>query len=155
MSNEPGDELSEELRLLAADREPVPAALVQAAIDAFAWRDLDAEIAELVFDSSVNTDEAALVRGPDGPRLVSFSAGGVTIDVEVTSTGPGRSVMGQLDPPRRATVEIRGRRDTVTVEADELGRFRSGPLPPGPASIRLRPQPGAPGPAVVTDWISL
>ena len=51
--------------------------------------------------------------------------------------------------------DIRGPEDTVTVEADELGRFRSGPLPHGPASLRLRPPSGAAGPQIVTDWISL
>jgi hypothetical protein len=153
--NEPDDELEQELRALAANREPVPAALLRAAVDAFAWRDIDAEIAELVYDSLVDTDEAALVRGPAGQRLVSFAAGGMTIDVEVAGAGPGRTVMGQITPPQRATVDIRYPGDTVTVEADELGRFRSGPLPPGPASLRLRPPPGAVGPAIVTDWISL
>jgi hypothetical protein len=57
--------------------------------------------------------------------------------------------------PQRAAVDIRHRQDTVTVEADDLGRFRSGPFPPGPASLRLRPPPDAAGPAVVTDWIAL
>jgi len=42
---DPDDELEAELRRLAADREPVPAQLRQAAVDAFAWRDIDAEIA--------------------------------------------------------------------------------------------------------------
>jgi hypothetical protein len=152
--HDPDDELEAELRRLAADREPVPAQLYQAAVDAFSWRDIDAEIAELVYDSLLDAGEASLVRGPAGQRLVSFEAGGLTIDVEVTSSGPGRTVMGQIAPPQRATVDIRHPRDTVTVEADELGRFWSGPLPPGPASLRLRPPPGA-GPAIVTDWISL
>ena len=79
----------------------------------------------------------------------------MTIDVEVTGAGPGRSVLGQIAPPQRAMVDIRGPQDTVTVEADELGRFRSGPISPGPASLRLRPPPGGDGPAIVTDWISL
>jgi len=95
------------------------------------------------------------VRGSPGQRLVSFAVGGVTIDVEVTSAGPGRAVMGQIAPPQRAVVDIRGRRETVTVEADELGRFQSGSIPPGPASLRLRPPPGGDGPPIVTDWISL
>ena len=153
--HEPDDELEAELRRLAADREPVPAELVQAAVDAFGWRNIDAELAELVYDSLIDTDEASLVRGPSGQRLVSFAVGGITIDVEVSSAGPGRSVLGQIAPPQRATVDIRYRQDTVTVEADELGRFRSGPLRPGPASLRLRPLPGGSGPAIVTDWISL
>ena len=153
--HQPDDELEGELRRLAADREPVPAELLQAAVEAFGWRDIDAALAELVFDSLVDSDEASLVRGPPGQRLVSFAAGGMTIDVEVTSAGPERAVMGQIAPPQRATVEIRHRREVVTVEADELGRFSSGPLPAGPARLRLRPPPGGTGPAIVTDWIGL
>ena len=152
--NEPNDdELEHELRRLAAEAEPVPAELRQAAVDAFAWRDIDAEIAELVYDSLDDADEESLVRGAPGQRLVSFAVGGITIDVEVTTAAPGRTVMGQIAPPQRATVDIRYPRDTVTVEADELGRFRSGPLPSGPASLRLRPPPGDAGPAIVTDWV--
>ena len=149
------DELEAELRRLAANREPVPAQLRQAAVDAFSWRDIDAEIAELVYDSLLDADAASLVRGPADQRMVSFAVGGMTIDLEVTSAGPGRTVMGQIAPPQRATVDIRYRQDTVTVEADELGRFQSGTLPPGPARLRLRPPPGDLGPAIVTDWISL
>src|SRR5262249_18141563 len=96
-----------------------------------------------VYDSLLDFDGASVVRGPAGQRLVSFAVGGMTIDVEVTSTGTGRTVMGQIVPPQRATVDIRHPRDMVTVEADDLGRFRSGPLPPGPASLRLHPPPGA------------
>ena len=152
---ESDNELEAELRRLAADKEPVPAELVQAALDAFGWRDIDAELAELIYDSLADADEASLVRGSPGQRLVSFAVGGMTIDVEVTGAGPGRSVLGQIAPPQRARVDIRGPQDTVTVEADELGRFRSGPISPGPASLRLRPPPGGDGPAIVTDWISL
>jgi len=152
---DPDDELEAELRKLAAGREPVPAELHRAAVDAFSWRDIDAEIAELIYDSLLDTDAASLVRGPADQRLVSFAIGGLTIDLEVTSAGPGRTVIGQIAPPQRATVDIRHPQDTVTVEADDLGRFRSGPLPPGPASLRLRPPPETAGPAVVTDWIAL
>src|SRR6516225_7836967 len=139
---ESDNELEAELRRLAADREPVPAELVQAALDAFGWRDIDAELAELVYDSLADADEASLVRGSPGQRLVSFAVGGITVDVEVTSAGAGRAVMGQIAPPQRALVDIRGRRDTVTVEADELGRFQSGLVLPGPVSLRLRPPAG-------------
>ena len=152
---ESDDKLEAELRRLAADKEPVPAELVQAAVDAFGWRDIDAELAELIYDSLADVDEVSQVRGSPGQRLVSFAVGGMTIDVEVTGTGPGRTVMGQIAPPQRAMVDIRGPQDTFTVEADELGRFQSGPVPPGPASLRLRPPPGGDGPPIVTDWISL
>src|SRR5215472_4202811 len=149
---ESDNELEAELRRLAADKEPVPAELVQAALDAFGWRDIDAELAELVFDSLVDSDEAPLVRGSPDQRLVSFAVGELTIDVEVTAAGPARTVMGQIVPPRSGQVDLRRPRETVTVEADELGRFQSGPLPPGPLSLRLRTDEGPP---VVTDWLAL
>ena len=152
MPDEPDDQLTDELRRLASRLDPVPPELLDAAAGAFAWRDIDAELAELVFDSLLDTDEASLVRGAPERRLVSFTGGGLTIDVEVTSDGPERTVMGQIVPPQRGVVDIRRRQETVSIEADELGRFRSGPLPPGPLSLRLRPAGGAP---VVTDWLAL
>jgi hypothetical protein len=152
MPDEPDDRLTDELRRLASRLDPVPPELLDAAAGAFAWRDIDAELAELVFDSLLDTDEASLVRGAPERRLVSFTGGGLTIDVEVSSAGPERTVMGQIVPPQRGVVDIRRRQETVSIEADELGRFRSGPLPPGPLSLRLRPVGGAP---VVTDWLAL
>jgi hypothetical protein len=49
------DQLEHELRRLAAGLDPAPPELVQAAADAFSWRNIDAELAELVFDSLLNT----------------------------------------------------------------------------------------------------
>lgn len=156
MRDEPGDdELEEELRRLAARLEPVPPELLDAAAQVFSWRDVDAEIAELVFDSLLDPDEAALVRGAPERRLLSFAGGGVTVDVEVTRTTAARVVTGQIAPPQRGIVDIRRRQETVTVEADDMGRFQSGPLPPGPVSLRLRPAGEAPPFAVVTDWVAL
>lgn len=146
-------ELEQELRGLAARFEPVPPEFLDAARGAFAWRDIDAELAELVFDSLAD-DEAVLVRGSADRRLYSFSGGGLTIDVEVTSSGQHRTVLGQIAPPQAGEVDIRRQQDTVTVIADELGRFQSGPLPPGPLSLRLRPA-GGQGPAVITDWVGV
>jgi hypothetical protein len=152
MPDEPDDQLTDELRRLASRLDPVPPRLLDAAAGAFAWRDIDAELAELVFDSLLDTDEASLVRGAPERRLVSFAGGGLTIDVEVSSAGPERTVIGQIVPPQRGVVDIRRRQETVSIEVDKLGRFQSGPLPPGPLSLRLRPADGAP---VVTDWLAL
>jgi hypothetical protein len=145
-------ELEEELRQLAGRLEPVPPGLLTAAQEAFTWRDMDHELAELVSDSLFDAAEAMLVRGSTERRLVTFRAGDVSIDVEVTRTEKGRSLLGQLTPPRAAVVEIRRRRGSVSIEADELGRFRTGPLHPGPASLCIR---SAAPPVVATDWICL
>jgi hypothetical protein len=152
---EPGpDELEEALRRLAARLEPVPQPLLQAAADAFAWRDIDSELAGLEFDSLAE-DENMLVRGLRQQRLISFTADELTIEVEVTSTGSARAVLGQITPPRRATVDIRNAQGSVTVEADEWGRFQSGSLRAGPMSMCLSLAAGAPRHRVVTDWVTI
>jgi hypothetical protein len=153
--------LEEELRALAARLEPVPERLVQAAVDAYAWRTVDADLAELVFDSLADRQEAALVRGGQGERLLSFQASSLTIEVEVTATGTARRLIGQLVPPQRADVEIRHQDDVVTIATDELGRFIADSLPAGPVSLRCAAPAGAPGaagqiqPPVVTDWVPI
>jgi hypothetical protein len=147
----PDDALEHELRAAAARFDPVPAELLRRAVDGFSWRTIDAEYAELTFDSLVDTD-TLLVRGAEESRLLTFRAGGLAIEVEVTATGASRSLVGQLLPPRPAILEIRNEAGTVTVEADDLGRFSGRSLPAGPTSLHCRPGHGHP--AVVTGWIS-
>jgi hypothetical protein len=153
--NEPDDDqLEDALRRLAARLDPVPPALLQAASDAFAWRDVDHELAEIVFDSLLDEDELTLVRGPGEQRLITFQTGELTVDVEVTGSGTARAVHGQIIPPQRAAVDIRGAKGSVTAAADESGYFQSAALPPGPMSVRLS-LADAPGHPVVTDWVSI
>lgn len=156
MDDEPEiNRLEDELRELAARREPVPPELLSAAVAAYGWRDVDTELAELVYDSLLETAGAAPVRGSAGQRLVSFRAGEVAIDVEVAPSGTGLRVLGQIMPPQAGRVELRQQRDVATVTADELGRFEYGPLDHGPLSLRLHPPPGAALPPVTTDWVSI
>jgi hypothetical protein len=124
-------------------------------LGAYTWRTIDAELAELVFDSAVDHDEAALVRGPQQDRLLSFRAGGLTIDVEIAGTGTDRSLIGQLVPPQPAAIEIRQGGGSVTVEADELGRFNAGPLQGGPICLRFGTDAQSGPHAVVTDWVTI
>jgi hypothetical protein len=156
VDDEPEDaRLEEELRELAARLEPVPDRLVQAALDAYAWRTIDAELAELAFDSLADQDEAALVRGHQQERLLSFRASGLTIEVEVTAAGPARRLIGQLVPPQRAELEIRRQDGVVRIATDEFGRFVADRMPAGPVSLRLGPAPGEGRSAVVTEWIPI
>jgi hypothetical protein len=146
--------LEEELRELAARLDPVPERLVQAALGAYAWRTIDAELAELAFDSLADQDEA-LVRGQQQERLLSFRAAGLTIEIEVTAAGPARRLIGLLMPPQRAEVEIRHLDEVVTVATDGFGRFVADRMPAGPVSLRFGPSPGEGRPAVVTEWIPI
>ncbi len=136
--------LEEELRQAAAILDPVPAQLRQIAVDAFALHDLDARIAELTFDSVL---DAIPVRGvTDAPRMLTFRAGEVTVDVEVTAQG----LMGQVLPPQQAWIEVLGGpQSAVPVVADDMGRFTSDAPPSGPFALRLRTG----GEVVVTEWL--
>ncbi|MFF9127234.1 hypothetical protein ACF09J_28850 [Streptomyces sp. NPDC014889] len=137
--------LEEELRQAAAILDPVPRDLRQLAVEAFALRDLDARIAELTFDSLV---DAIPVRGAtDTPRMLTFQAGELTVDVEVTADG----LMGQVLPPQPARIEVLAgpRRPGPALTADELGRFTGDAPPAGPFALRLR----AGADVVVTEWL--
>jgi len=154
MRDETGDdELEAQLRKLAEDREPVPAELVAAAVDAFTWRDLDAELAELTFDSLFDQDAATLVRGGQ-ERLFRFRSRDQSVDLEVTVTGAWRTLIGQVMPPGPAAISIRHPAGAVRADADELGRFRAERVPPGPVSLWLHAaEPKRTG--LVTDWVSI
>ncbi|WP_149552130.1 hypothetical protein [Streptomyces marokkonensis] len=136
--------LEEELRQAAAVLDPLPPALLQSAVDAYALHDLDARVAELTFDSLV---DAIPVRGAtDAPRMLTFTAGEVTLDVEVTAQG----LIGQVLPPRPARIELLGGpHPTAALTADDMGRFTADTAPSGPFALRLRTGDDV----VVTEWL--
>ena len=136
-----------ELRELFDRVDPVDPRLLEQARFAYTWRTVDAELAELSFDSLLDAEMAAGVRADVattlGPRILGFGAvvgdEDVAIEVELSSA-PGPPVLvGQLLPPRPAPVEVQaGSGDVLTVAADELGRFRVQPVPSGPLRLRVR-----------------
>lgn len=136
--------LEEELRQAAAVLDPLPPALLQIAVDAYALHDLDARVAGLTFDSLV---DAIPVRGAtDVPRMLTFTVGEVTLDVEVTAEG----LMGQVLPPRPARIEVLGGpQTTAPLTVDDLGRFTTATPPSGPFALRLRTDDDV----VVTEWL--
>lgn len=153
-----GDEdasLLGELRSAMRQADPVPQRVREAAKASLTWRTVDAELAELAFDSLVDHRELATVRGSSGPRLLTFTAPGLTVEVEVAGSGARRQLIGQLVPPGPAEVRVRHAGGVVTVEADELGCFAVAELDAGPVRLQCRvrrPEPVAP---FVTDWVSI
>ena len=136
--------LEEELRQAASLLDPVPPALLQAAVDAFALRDLEARVAELTFDSLL---DALPVRGAAAaPRMLTFSAGEVTLDVELTEEG----LIGQVLPPAPARIDLLTASGPATpLTTDDMGRFTGDAPPAGPVALRLRTG----GAVVVTEWL--
>jgi hypothetical protein len=142
------------LRGVLEEIDPVPGPLVEAAQAAFTWRTVDAELAELTADSVL--DDAA-VRAFDAPRLLTFTAGAVSLVVEVAaSTGVGdvaRRLIGQIVGPHPAEVEVRHADGSLTVQTDDYGRFRAAPVPAGPISLALRF--AGRRPPLVTSWVTV
>jgi hypothetical protein len=156
--DDPDEALLDELRALTGRVDPTPEFVVAAAKASFTWRTIDdelAELAELTYDSALEEEPAGAVRGPDGPRMLTFEARDITIELEVTATGEQRSIVGQLVPPAAGTVEIRHPGETLTAEVDELGRFSVDGVDQGPASLRLHRRATPDAAPVATDWLAL
>lgn len=133
-----------DLKRVIGGSDPVPAEVVQAALASRTWRRVDAELAELVYDSVV---DGALVRSSRGGRQLTFEAPELTVEVEV---GPG-SLEGQLVPPQPGRVEVRHSDGSLTVAADRHGHFRVEAVLHGPVSLRCQPDLG--NVPTVTSWV--
>ena len=97
-----------EMELLAAMRaagtalDPVPDLVIEAAKAAWTWRTIDAELAELTYDSWTDDKELAGVRGAvaaPSSRLLSFEARDLAVELEIVVEGDRRRLVGQIVPP--------------------------------------------------------
>ncbi|RIV41604.1 hypothetical protein [Micromonospora radicis] len=142
--------LGAELRAALWDAGAVPEQHLRAARAAFAWRTVDAEltIAELVFDSACAAGAAGATRSGGSTRTLSFRAGPVVLEIEVSDAG----IVGQLSPAGGGRISARtanGVLDDAPIDA--VGLFSLTVPPPGPVQLHAR----AAGYAVATDWVCL
>ena len=130
--------------------DPVPDAVIAAARSAFAWRDMDAQLARLVEADQL---VGSAVRAHGEHRLLTFEAPGVTVAIEATEINGARKLIGQLVPSGAEQVALEAATHTgqeLTAPVDHLGRFTLAAVPAG--LIRLRcTMPG--GAQVVTEWV--
>lgn len=149
------ERLFEEVHDLLRRTDPVPARVLTAARETLTWRAIDAELAELVYDSLLDSRESVGVRGDASPRLLTFEGEDVTIDVEVAVIGDRRRLLGQVVPGQPAGIEIRHGEGRHTVHADDLGRFRVEDVASGPVSLRCRLLDESAPALIDTDWVAL
>ncbi len=142
------DRVTSLLRQGLAEADPVPTDVIDFARAALSWRTIDAELAQIAYDSN---EEPAGVRSTATARMLSFEAGSWMIDIEY-SAATGR-LMGQIDPARQVTVELHLAGGAVATDTDELGRFHFDGVLPGPVSLVFR----TPGDLEVikTEWTVL
>ena len=143
-------------RLLAAlsealkARHAVPSWFVETGKNAFAWHNIDAELAQLTYDSNEDRREAAVVRSETASvRSLTFTSPHLTMELEVAAS----SVLGQIIPPRPGALEIHTRAGHIsTTEMDEIGCFAVDPIPDSPFRLRCRT---ADGTDALTGWITI
>jgi hypothetical protein len=143
------EELLAALQEALRARRDVPPEFVQAGKNAFAWHNIDAELAELTYDSTRSAHELAVTRAePAAVRAMTFTSPRLAIELEVT----GDSLLGQVLPAQAATIEVvTGAGVTHVAGADEIGCFSIRPIPRGRFRLRCR----AAGLDVLTAWITL
>lgn len=140
------DELMTMLGEVLAPELTVPPQVLSAARQAFVWRRIDEELAELLFDSA-DEPVAAGLRGGAAPRQVSYASSDLLIECELGSD----TLVGQLLPADAGRLELltpTGRRRAV--EVDPRGRFVVEPVPSGPIRLCC----GSPSRSLVlTPWL--
>lgn len=137
------DHLLAQLRALAAALDPVPADALFAARSQLAYRRLDADLAELTFDSALAPEPAGVRSGVETARRLSFEAGSTQVEVEILLEGDRRRLVGQCVPATEVSLTVRcllsaspiGEVVTKQVTTDDLGRF-SVDVPAGAVSLR-------------------
>jgi hypothetical protein len=133
-----------------AGTDPVPAAVIAAAIGAETWRTIDAELAELVFDSALESTGTRSATAAPVAREVTFRLGELEIELLV-GDGPDAGVEGQVIPRGGDVVELVSLGDAGSADVDDLGRFRFASVPVGPVRLGIRLATGW----VHTSWVVL
>ena len=129
--------------------DPVPDHVVAAARGAVAWRTIDQDLADLVFDSM---SELTGVRDPNAARQLTFRTDGVEIEVMLVDAAQ-RRLVGQLVPARATTVTLQGTDAEVVQTSDRFGRFTFDRMQRGPVRLVVTGTTGTPD--IATDWVLL
>lgn len=131
-------------------RQAVPPEFVEAGKNAFAWHNIDAELAQLTYDSTRDSGRAPSMRAEAASiRALTFTSAHLNIELEVTSD----SLLGQIIPAQAGMIKIQARTGAETaLPADEIGCFSIHPIPPVPFRLHCRTAGGI---DVRTGWISL
>lgn len=150
----PDEWWSDDDRLLAtledavSSAQAVPSSFLAAGKAVYAWRTIDAELADLTYDSAADPELLSAIRAESATlRALTFVSAGLTIEIEVTPEG----LLGQISPVQAYQVTAyAGTADAGeensgfgTAVIDELGFFVIRPLLlPRRSACSAGPRPG-------------
>lgn len=149
-------DIRDDERLLAALKEAlearpaVPPDFVEFGKNAYVWHNIDAELAQVTYDSSHEQHSAPSMRSETASiRALTFTSPHLTIELEVNED----SMLGQVIPIQEVTIEIQTRTGaTGTIPVDEVGYFPIRPIPDSPFRLHCRTTDSS---DVMTVWITL
>jgi len=149
------DRRGDDEQLLAALRDALgeptaPPEFLAAGKGAYTWRTIDAELAELTYDSAQESLAAAGRRASDASgRTLTFTSAHLTIELAATED----AILGQIIPMQPGLVEVQpGPEKGAETQADAMGCFTVQPVPAGPFRIRCRTPEGV---IAATEWLTL
>ncbi|MCD0451870.1 hypothetical protein LO762_22110 [Actinocorallia sp. API 0066] len=140
-------ELLQEIQRALALLDPPSERSAEAARAAFAFRDPDAALAELVTSL---TPAAAGLRG--AARLLTFAAPDLRVELEAVTGTRRMSLTGRLTPAREARLTVRHRLGETEAAVDGSGFFLVDGIPAGPVMLHFALPCGA---SIVTSWTTL
>ena len=143
------DTLMDALREALRAREAVPTWFVETGKSAYAWHNIDAELAQLTYDSERDQRMVTTTRSETASiRALTFTSARLSIELEVSED----SLLGQILPPQAGTLEIHTTTGIDNTTVDEIGIFAVEPIPNGSFRLRYRTPNGV---DVMTGWITL
>jgi hypothetical protein len=143
------EQLLEALREAIRAWQAVPSWFVTTGKNAYAWHNIDAELAQLTYDSQADAEQLALVRSETASiRALTFTSAHLSLELEVGTD----ALFVQVMPPQAGNLEIHTKTGTTTSPGDESGYFAVEPIPDSPFRLRFHTTGGT---DVVTGWITL
>jgi hypothetical protein len=131
-------------------RQVVPEEFVEMGKSAYTWHTIDAELAQLTYDSNTDGERTVAVRSETASiRALTFTSAHLSMELEVNED----CLLGQVRPPQGGTLEAQTRAGaTTTTPVDEIGCFAVDPIPASPFRLRFRTTDGI---DAVTGWVTL
>jgi hypothetical protein len=133
------------------EEEPIPPGLIEAAQESYTWFDVDAELAELLFDSA--QEELVLLRSEGERRLLVFGSAERAVQFETVRSGDGFDLVGFVTPGRSEEVRAQRPGDEVVTRSDDGGAFTLEAL--GGGLVRLVIGAADDVSALITPWFML
>lgn len=139
------------IREALEEADAVPPDVLAAARAAFTWRTIDAELAEITFDSQRDDASVTAARSNQAAlRALTFASSSFVIELEVRTD----ELLGQLVPPAdqdsRFTLTMMDAESPTELAVDDMGCFTISPIPSRPFRLQLTGTA-----SVATDWITL